>query len=92
MKTFHPVTSSRGDQTTTSQFSHFNQTPLDINNQVVNQQPPTSNNEGQYAHEMSQYIPDTINQISTQQGMGYKILKNYFSTCFAEFFFKFSFR
>ena len=58
---------------------------------MANQQPPTSNNEGQYAHDMSQYIPDTINQISTQQGMGYNIKKKttfqLFSLSFFQIFF-----
>ena len=65
-KTFHPVNSSRGEQTTTPsfgsnfgsmesspKFSPVESTPLDL---------PT--NQGNYAHMMSQYIPDSMNQMA----------------------------
>ena len=67
-KTFHPVNSSRGEQTTTSSFgSSF--PSMESSPKFSPVAPPTlelppTQGQGNYAHMMSQYIPDSMNQMA----------------------------
>jgi len=55
---FHPVNSSRGEQTTTTPTTSSNPASFGRFSQM-------ETNEGQYAHVMSQYIPESISQVAS---------------------------